>query len=261
MISAGARHEIYLINLDRHTDRLAHMRAQLSGIGFERISAVDGSKNPPTVKGLSRFELACVESHRIAWREFLGGPDNQACFLEDDLHIRPGLAALVGDAAWIPGDAHCVKLDTYLQKVRLGDRRPAPAGRQIARLYTRHQSSAAYMLTRAGAIRYLELTATASAPADYALFPTNPRRAGLMIYQLVPAIAVQDHLIPIEDGGKNFATAMAGAPGSAPRKTPSPVLERLGRESARLAAQVADLLEQSYEKAFLGVETTTVGFR
>ncbi len=36
--------KIYLINLDRHPERLAHMRKQLNGVAFERISAVDGSK-------------------------------------------------------------------------------------------------------------------------------------------------------------------------------------------------------------------------
>jgi glycosyl transferase, family 25 len=257
-LSAGRPLKVYLINLDRDADRLAHMRAQLNGIGFERISAVDGSKDPPTTKGLTRFELACLESHKLAWRAFLGGPADHACFLEDDLHIRPGLAALVGDPAWIPDDAHCVKLDTYLQKVRLGGREPAISGREVARLYTRHQSSAAYMLTRAGAIRYLEFTANASLPADYALFPRNPRRAGLIIYQLVPAVAVQDHLVAAEDGGQRFATAMAGTHGSVPRKKRSPVLKRLAREGARLADQFADLLEQAYERAFLGVESTTV---
>ena len=231
-MSAGRPLKVYLINLDRDADRLAHMRAQLNGIGFERISAVDGSKDPPTTKGLTRFELACLESHKLAWRAFLGGPAEHACFLEDDLHIRPGLAALVGDPAWIPDDAHCVKLDTYLQKVRLGGREPAIGGREVARLYTRHQSSAAYMLTRAGAIRYLELTANASLPADYALFPKNPRRAGLIIYQLVPAIAVQDHLVAAEDGGQRFVTAMAGARGEAPRRKRSPILKRLAREGA-----------------------------
>ena len=45
--------KIYLINLDRHPDRLAHMRKQLDGVAFERISAVDGSNDPPTTKGLS----------------------------------------------------------------------------------------------------------------------------------------------------------------------------------------------------------------
>ena len=84
--------KIYLINLDRHPERFAHMRKQLNGVAFERISAVDGSNDPPTTKGLSRFELACLESHKLAWRQFLYGRDGCACFLEDDLHVWPGLA-------------------------------------------------------------------------------------------------------------------------------------------------------------------------
>ena len=63
--TGGSAMKIYLINLDRHPERLAHMRTQLNGIEFERISAVDGSNDPPTTKGLSRFELACLASHRI----------------------------------------------------------------------------------------------------------------------------------------------------------------------------------------------------
>src|ERR1700744_2094438 len=182
--------KIFLINLDRDAVRLAHMRDQLNGVAFERISAVDGSTLPPTAKGLSRFELACLESHRIAWRQFLNGPEDSACIVEDDLHIWPGFAALTENASWIPRDAHSIKLDTYLQKVELGERQGAVGKRQIARLYSRHQSSAAYIVTREGAARYLELTARAPLPADYALFPNHPRRLGLRIYQLTPAIAV-----------------------------------------------------------------------
>ena len=193
--------KVYLINLDRHPDRLAHMRNQLNRIAFERVSAVDGSNQPPTAKGLTRFELACLESHRVAWRQFLASPAAHACFLEDDLHIWPGFAALVGSEAWIPADAHSIKLDTYLQTVELGDKRAAIGRRELARLYSRHQSSAAYVLTREGAARYLELTADASLPADYSLFPNHPRRVGLRIYQLVPAIAIQDHLL-LPDRGR-----------------------------------------------------------
>jgi glycosyl transferase family 25 len=253
--------KVYLINLDRCADRLAHMRAQLNGVPFRRISAVDGSNGPPTTKGLSRFELACLESHKLAWRAFLASGEDCACFLEDDLHIRPGLAELVGDRAWIPGDAHCVKLDTYFQTVGLGRRQDAAGGRQIARLYTRHESAAAYILTRSGAVRYLELAASGRRPTDYALFPRNPRREGLFIYQLLPAVAIQDHLVLPEDGGRAFTTAMAGPHGDAPRKRPAPALERLAREGARLAAQFADFIEQGYEKAFLGVAKTKVGVR
>jgi GR25 family glycosyltransferase involved in LPS biosynthesis len=250
--------KVYLINLDRHAERLAHMRKQLNGVAFERISAVDGSNDAPTTKGLSRFELACLESHKLAWRQFLNGPEGCACFLEDDLHVWPSFAALTGSGSWIPTGAHSVKLDTYLQKVELGEKQVAIGERQIARLYSRHQSSAAYILTRDGAIRYLELTATASAPADYALFPNHPRRLGLRIYQLCPAIAIQDHLLKPDHGGQGFATAMAATDGTATLR-PSSMLEKLARESVRFTAQAAGLMEWSYQKAVLGLETTTVG--
>jgi glycosyl transferase, family 25 len=249
--------KIYLINLDRHPDRLAHMRGQLDGLAFERIAAVDGSNDPPTTKGLSRFELACLASHQLAWRQFLEGREGSACFLEDDLHIWPGFGPLVDRSSWIPADAHSIKLDTYLQKVELGAKRGALGERQIARLYSRHQSSAAYVLTREGAARYLELTARAPAPADYALFPKNPRRLGLRIYQLCPAIAVQDHLLEQKQGGQAFVTAMA-APARLAKLRSVTALEKFGRESLRLAGQTASLMERSYHKAFLGVRTTTV---
>ncbi|HEY3622056.1 MAG TPA: glycosyltransferase family 25 protein [Roseiarcus sp.] len=250
--------KIYLINLDRDSERLAHMRKQLNGVAFERISAVDGSNDAPTTKGLSRFELACLESHKLAWRQFLNSPEDRACFLEDDLHIWPGVAALTGSGSWIPSDAHSVKLDTYRQKVELGEKQVAVGERQIARLYSRHQSSAAYILTREGAARYLDLTARASLPADYALFPNHPRRLGLRIYQLCPAIAIQDHLLEPNEGGQAFTTAMAATDGSATlRRSSTP--EKLRREGVRLAGQVAGLMEWTYQKAVLGLETTTVG--
>ncbi len=251
--------KVYLINLDRHPDRLAHMRDQLSALLFERIAAVDGSSLPPTAKGLTRFELACLESHRVAWRRFLAGRETHACFLEDDLHIWPGFAALVESAAWIPADAHSIKLDTYLQAVELGDKRAAINGRELARLHSRHQSSAAYILSREGAARYLELTARAALPADYALFPNRPSRVGLRIYQLCPAIAIQDHLLLPGEGGKTFATAMTGADGSAAPPRNASALRKLGRETARLAGHAAGSIEWAYQKAVMRLETTTVG--
>jgi glycosyl transferase, family 25 len=247
--------KIYLINLDRHPERLAHMRKQLDDVAFERISAVDGSKRPPTTKGLTRFELACLESHRTAWRKFLASAESLACFLEDDVHVQPSFAALLSGTKWPPKDAHAVKLDTYFQKVRLGERLSASGGREIARLYSRHESAAAYILSRDGARRYLELTESARQPTDYAVFPNSPRRLRLNIYQLVPAIAIQDHLLK---DGKRFATAMTKNDARAAARRSS-LVGKLGRESARLASHVSNLGEWAYQKAFLRVETTTVG--
>ena len=248
--------QIYLINLDRDRDRLAHMREQLKSVSFTRAPAVDGTKNPETTSGLTRFELACLASHQNAWRRFLATSDAHACFLEDDLHIWPGFRALVDDDAWVPSDAHSVKIDTYLQKVKLGERRAATGERQVARLYTRHESSAAYILSRAGAERYLALTARPTLPADYALFPKNARRLGLRIYQLIPAVAIQDHLRPKTEGGRTFATAMnVGGPAQTRRRAP---FAKVLHEGARLAAQVAEAREAIYLETVLKPETTTV---
>jgi glycosyl transferase family 25 len=248
--------KVFVINLDRHPERLAHMREQLRGIAFDRVAAVDGAANPPTVKGLTRFELACLASHQKAWRRFLDGGGDYACFLEDDLHIRPDFDALISNEVWAPPDAHSVKLDTYFQKVKLGDPRPAPGGRQVAPLYTRHQSSAAYILSREGARTYLNLTATPTVPADYALFPRNPLKLGLRVYQLTPAIAIQDHLLRAEEGGQTFATGMAVSDAPAPG-----MFEKLAREAGRLISQVAHCGEAVYLEASLKPVTTTVALR
>ena len=66
-------------------------------------------------------------------------------------------------------------------------------------------------------------------------------------------------VVILEDqGGRAFATAMATTGGGATQPRAS-TLEKLGRESVRLAGQVAGLMERSYQKAVLRVQTTTVG--
>ena len=234
------------------------MSAQLNGIGFERISALDGSKDPPTTKGLTRFELACLESHKLAWREFLGEPAEHACFLEDDLHIRRGLAALVGNAAWIPADAHCVKLDTYLQKVGLGNREPAIGSREVARLYTRHQSSAAYMLSREGAFVIWNCRRTRACRRTTRFFPKTRVAPGLSSISSSPP-SLSKTICRRRRRRPAFATAIAGARGEAPRRKRSPILRRLAREGVRILGQFPDFMELAYQKAFLRVETTIVG--
>jgi glycosyl transferase, family 25 len=250
--------KVYVINLDRHPERLAHMREQLCDVGFERVAAIDGAKNPETTRGLTRVELACLESHRNAWRLFLKRPDEFACFLEDDVHLKPDFGALVSADNCVPRDAHSLKLDTYLQKVKLGERRAVFGAHEVARLYSRHESSAAYILSRQGAQRYLELTARPALPADYSLFPRSPSRFGLRVYQLTPAVALQDHLLLHKGGGgQAFPTAMnSGESG----RRPSSVLARFWRETSRLIGQAAEIPESIYLRATVRVENATVWF-
>ena len=247
--------KIFVINLDRDSERLAHMERELEGTAFERFPAVDGAA-VEGVNGLTRFEVACLASHQALWRRLLAGDEAQAVVLEDDVHLMPGFRALIADTRWVPRDAHAVKLDTYFQSVWLGPAHEASGGRRVARLFSRHESSAAYLVTRAGAELYLRLTTPPRLPADYSIFPRNPRRLGLTSYQLAPAVAVQDHLLPREQGGRVFTTAMAG--GQAERTKP-PLFRRMGREAKRLAGQAGDMAERAYVSARAGARAKIVG--
>jgi len=226
----------YFINLDRETERRAHMEQALEGVDHERVAAIDGRQNPPTpLGGLTRFELACMESHRTAWKRFLATPDAFACFLEDDVHFSADFPAFLREDSWIPADADAVKLDTFFNRIMAGAPQPAPLGRSIAPLFTRHESCACYVLSRQGAETFLRLTENPKLPVDYIVFPEDPAGQKLRLYQLSPAAAIQDsRYLQHYAKGKNFESAISRLD----RKKPERLLPRLAfivkRESWRL---------------------------
>ena len=93
---------VYVINLDRSTDRLARISAALHAVGlaFERVPAIDASELDAAISErvydtqtnrrnylapLSPQEVACFLSHRLAWQTFLSARNDPfAIFLEDD---------------------------------------------------------------------------------------------------------------------------------------------------------------------------------
>ncbi|MCI4677699.1 glycosyltransferase family 25 protein [Rhodoblastus acidophilus] len=254
--------KVYYINLDRAPERRVHTEQMLQGVDFERVAAVDGSRNPPTKKGLNRFQIACIDSHRIAWRKFLATPDSFACFLEDDLHFSPEFPAFVIGEYWIPAEAHAVKLDSFYNVVMVGAQSPAPLGRGLARLYTRHESSAAYILSRRGAETFLRLSENPTRPVDYILFPEDPIGERLNVFQLTPAVAVQDsryekHHAP----GANFVSAIArtdrpGPDGFLPR-----LWFKLKRETIRVVHDIGRARRYLVNRLFRRLKPEVIPFR
>ncbi len=230
---------VFFINLDRAPERRAHMEEALRGADFERVAAVDGRSLPPPPKSLTPIELACIESHRLVWRKFLATPAPFACVLEDDVHLSADFFRLIKDETWIPADAHAVKLDTFFNPVMLGPDLRALPERRLARLYTRHESSAAYVVSRRGAEYYLRVTETPEAPADYTIFPVDPAGAGLVVYQLAPAVVIQDVLYQrARDGGKNFQSEIGKLGAVKPKGGIGMLTYKIKRESRRLYGQI-----------------------
>lgn len=230
---------VYFINLDRETERRAHMEQALRGLDAERVPAVNGHERPPAIGPLTRFQRACLESHRAAWLRFLATPAPFACFLEDDVHFSADFAGFLDDGAWIPAGADAVKLDTFLQPLMAAPAGAAPKGRALSRLYTRHESCAAYILSRQGAERFLRLTENPVLPVDYIVFPEDPARQGLALYQLAPAAAIQDSLfLRLTGEGKKFASGIGRLDTEKPAGKKRKLLFTVRREARRLYSQM-----------------------
>jgi glycosyl transferase family 25 len=228
----------YYINLDREEERRAHMEQALAGLDFERVAAVEGRQSPPTQSGLTRFEIACLNSHRAAWTKFLATPAPFACFLEDDVHLSSDFGAFVGEDSWIPADADAVKLDTFFNPIMLGPPELEVRRRRLARLFTRHESCAAYILSRQGAEVFLRATEKPDLPVDYIVFPEDPIKQGLKLLQLDPAVAIQDSLYLLHyEQGHSFASAIGKLEVTKPADKQRQILFTLRREAGRLYRQ------------------------
>lgn len=195
--------KVYLINLDRSPERLAHMQALLDGLGiaFERIPAVDGrTLTADDLAGagpsMSRGEIGCFLSHLQAWSLIAAGREPFSAVVEDDIHIAPALGAFIRDADWIPPDADIVKLETMLRPIAM-DRSAiqVASGHELRRLRSTHSGTAGYIISAKTARSLSARCTVPDRPVDALLFEfLDGTQHDLTVYQMNPALLVQhDH--------------------------------------------------------------------
>jgi glycosyl transferase family 25 len=107
---------IFVINLDRDTQRMEWMRAQLVAMGlpFERISGVlgsamndaelardydDGKAKWRRARSLTPAEIGCAMSHIKAYREIVARGIEAALVMEDDVVLPAELGVLLASCA------------------------------------------------------------------------------------------------------------------------------------------------------------------
>ena len=240
MPSSGAI-PVYVINLDRSPERLAHMTAQLGrlGVNFERIRAVEGRElhNDYVAKfaPMAASQIGCFLSHKLAWQKIAWGDAPYGIVLEDDIHIAPVFAEFARSADWIPTDADLVKLETMLTRVSTDTARlPGPASSRLARLRSLHPGTAAFVLSQKGARTLLEAFPDPVTAADGVIFGEKTLRL-ITTFQADPAPCIQDRVRPADEQDARLA-ATINAGYFKPR-----IFEKVIREARRLADQAITL--------------------
>ena len=223
----------YVINLDRSPDRLEHfcLQAAKEGLEFQRIPAVDGSRlDRSTMDRLlsigsgyrrpSLGEMGCYLSHRRAWTRLLRDEFETGFIAEDDAHLANASRFLL-TSEWLPAEFDLIKADTsrFLCEFSV-NAHSTHYGHTLRRPKSFHPGTVGYVISRRGAIRLLEATEELCDAIDDIMF--DPRLGivqSLVIYQLDPAICVEDGLICVEgrfprhDGGKSSFKSTIGPGG------------------------------------------------
>ncbi len=189
---------IYVINLDRDTERMASIRANLDrmGLKFERLSAIMGKGVPdweklvdlPTYAWRNRLdmpragEVGCTLSHLKAMEEFLRTDAPWCVILEDDAEVLPACADVLRSLSE-KDDWDLVKLFNNHSGMPVKKRELA-GGHHLVLHLTRTTSSAAYVVNRRTAETLLKSMRPITEQVDHAL--DRPWETGLRIRGIRP---------------------------------------------------------------------------
>jgi len=182
---------IYVINLDRDTERMASIHANLVRIGlsYERLPAVMGKDVPDWEKlvDLSAYawrnrldmpragEVGCTLSHLKAMETFLKTDAPWCVILEDDVEVLPACAEVLRSLAE-KDDWDLVKLFNFHSGLPVKKRALGSAHYLVVHL-TRTTSSAAYVVNRRAAETLLKSMRPITEQVDHAL--DRPWETGL----------------------------------------------------------------------------------
>lgn len=210
----------YVINLDRSVDRFRHMSSQLSGTDapIVRIPAVDGTQISSAVIArwqarcrvwtpMTAQEIGCFLSHRDAWKAISEDDAEWAFVCEDDIHTADDFGCFVGSDSWVPEDADIIKAETMRSRIRMSRTATNVAFfHNVRRLLSEHTGSAGYFVSRTAAKAMLRASEERCEPVDRLLFSPGIMAGRFAIYQLDPAICIQDHRLVLNKINVGFST-------------------------------------------------------
>ncbi len=211
---------IYVINLDRDTERMASIHANLVrlGLSYERLPAVMGKDVPdweklvdlPSYAWRNRLdipragEVGCTLSHLKAMETFLKTDAPWCVILEDDVEVLPACSEVLRSLAE-KDDWDLVKLFNFHSGMPVRKRALGSAHHLVVHL-TRTTSSAAYVVNRRAAETLLKSMRPISEQVDHALdrpWETGLRTRGIRPMPVVLApVAHTTSTIGYQDKGK-----------------------------------------------------------
>lgn len=243
---------IFVVNLSRRPDRLAHMSTQLDRLGlpWERVEAHDmldydadllarEVASTDHVRDMGPGSQCCALTNFDIYRRIVTEGLPGGLVLQDDIDLSDRIVPFLTSLDWLPDGIDLVQFEKYGKPSSLRLLGPAIGrmpgdGLSLHRLYSRTGGAACYLITRAGAERILAEKPLLRMPIDHFLFSPNisPVFHSLGVAVVNPSLARQH-----EHG---FASDMTPER-QARHKTIGARLRRFGQEINRIPWQLGQM--------------------
>ncbi len=172
---------VFMINLDRSSDRLAKQTQQLDRLAlpFTRVVAIDGQDILPELDGLNRKgyerrhgksinpnEVGCYLSHYKAIGEFMKSEYDFALILEDDAKLDDDTGKVIEALIEVEGDWDVVNLGGRRNGKPVPCRKLTDRHNLVSYLF-RQTGAAGYLINRTAGQKYLDMLLPMKVPYDH----------------------------------------------------------------------------------------------
>lgn len=196
----------YVISLKNASERRQHIECEFSknNIEFNFFDAITPDKAKTialemkmkiNAELLSQSELACLISHIELWKKIVNEKIPYTAIFEDDIFLGENAKKIFNQNDWLESDWDIIKVEYFYEKVVLkGDGKDLKNNdRKIHVLNGPNLGAAGYILSFNGAKMCLEYVLNHTAqPVDHLIFDKGILDQSLKVYQLNPAICIQE---------------------------------------------------------------------
>ena len=234
----------YVISLKKAELRREHIKSEFKkhGISFEFFDAIEPSMNQEVleklgvnseqVKHLSISELACLLSHLCVLQKCIDDDLDFIGVFEDDIDLGDDAKLLLNNTLWFT-DKHVIKLEKFHKKAELSLRSDNVDGtnRKLHELLGKNLGAAGYIMSKLGCIYMLNhIKAMKEIECiDVVLFNQITYPKSIKIYQLQPAVVIQDKLF--SQGDVKFASSIVR---NKKKSTRMPFEQKMKKEFIRM---------------------------
>ncbi|RZF50804.1 glycosyl transferase [Acinetobacter halotolerans] len=215
---------------------------------------------------LAKSEIACLLSHAALWKKTIDENLSYIAIFEDDIHLGEEAIIFLTKSDWIPEGCSIIKLEAFYPKVGVESSfKSLPSKRKLSLLKTVHMGCGGYILSQQSARDLLCLLTNYEKliPVDHIVFKDYMMTFPDHVYQMLPALCIQDHLLGQHVNFPSFLEQDRNIRKGEYEYQIKPKLnfiQKIQREGLRLSAQIIKLLRE-FVLMLKGKRLTKVKFK